>query len=338
MDYKIDCKRWGRFFSVPCCVVDDYIRLSDGDFVKVLLCILCSDTQQISSQALAQKAGVSEDKAEDAIIHWAGLGVISAKTVEGKTIETVQVQTAVSNNAKPVQQVEAINPAKNSVDAKTRVKYSTREIAEKIEKSEELKALYDDIQKVFKRTINGTEMAAILNLYEYYNYSAASILMIAEYCMSIGKGRMAYIETVAKNWFEQGVCSYSEVEAQIIRQTELRSYQSRVMQIFGLENKLTKRQRELIQKWDSMGFSFDMLEIAYEKCMNATNKLNFGYINKILENWSGKHIMTPQQVDEDDSRFSNSKNKKQKSEEKKTSYDLDQWEQYAMNFDPTKNS
>lgn len=346
MDYRIDIKRWGRFFSVPCSVVDDYIRLSDGDYVKALLCMLCSDSPVVSTEQLAERAGITAEKAEEAVIHWAGLGVISAETLDGKAVEknaavsvpTVSKTEPAQVSDAPIQNVEAINPAKNSVDAKTRVKYSTREIAEKIEKSEELKALYDDIQSVFKRTINGTEMAAILNLYEYYNYSAASILMIAEYCTSIGKGRMAYIETVAKNWFEQGICSYSEVEAEIIRQCRLRSYESKVMHIFGMENKLAKKQRELIHKWRDMGFSLDMLEIAYEKCMNSTNKLSFGYINKILENWSGKQILTPQQVDEDDRKFLNRSPQSADNSDKQnkdTSYDLDEWERFAMNFDPT---
>lgn len=333
MDYKIDCRQWGRFFSVPCSVVDDYILISDGDFVKVLLCLLCSNSQVVSTEQLGAMAGVSAEKAEDAIIHWAGLGVVSAETVDGRVVE--QNKSAVIPKVTPVQNVEAINPARNSIDAKTRIKYSTREIAEKIDGSEELKALYDDIQTVFKRTINGTEMAAILNLYEYYNYSAASILMIAEYCMSIGKGKMAYIETVAKNWFELGICSYAEVEAEIIRQNEVMSFERQAMRTFGLDNKPTKKQKEYIQNWRNMGFSLEMLEIAYEKCMDSTNKLSFAYINKILESWSGKAILTPEQVDEEDKKHSAGRKKKPE-KNKKTSYDLDEWERYALNFNPNK--
>lgn len=333
MEYNIDFKRWGRFFSVPCSVVDEYISLCDGDFLKVLLSILCSNSQTISTEQLADKLGISDEKVEDAIIFWTGLDVISAeKNVEIK--QTIKIQKSVKPaESKSLQQtVGAINPSKNSVDAKTRVKYSTREISEKIENNDELKALFDNIQTVLSRTINGTEMAAILNLYEYYNFSAASILMIAEYCVSIGKNRMAYIETVAKNWFEKGICSYSEVEQEIIRQGENRSFELKVMNIFGLDNRLTKKQRELIAKWRDMGFSLDMLEIAYEKCMNNTNKLSFAYINKILENWSGKDIMTPKQVDEDDLKYVSKKPKIDSTTSKDTSYDLNEWEKYAMSL------
>lgn len=337
MNYKIDCKHWGRFFSVPCSVVDNYILVSDGDFVKVLLCILCSNTNLISTDELAKQAGVSEERAEDAVIHWANLGVISAETADGRAI-AVQAQVQAVPEVKAANsKTKAVSSANSSTDAKTRVKYSTREIAEKIDSSDELKALFDDIQGILKRIINGTEMAAILNLYEYYDYSAASILMIAEYCMSLGKGKMAYIETVAKDWFNQGICSYAEVEAEIIRQSAQRSFEAKVIRAFGIENKITKRQREFIKNWRDMGFSVEMLEIAYEKCMNATNKLNFGYINKILENWSGKNIKTPAQVDEDDSAYSK-KTKSDRQDNKDASYDLSEWEKYALNFNPAQKN
>ena len=336
MDYKIDCKHWGRFFSVPCSVVDDYILVSDGDFVKVLLCILCSNTNLISTGDLARQSGVSEERAEDAVIHWTNLGVISAETVDGKSAAVKPRIESVKKSEASYLKSGEVNGVKNAAHAKTRVKYSTREIAEKIDSSDELKALFDDIQRVLKRIINGTEMAAILNLYEYYDYSAASILMIAEYCMSLGKGKMAYIETVAKDWFAQGICSYAEVEAEIIRQSAQHTFETKVIRAFGIENRITKRQREFIQNWRNMGFSVEMLEIAYEKCMNATNKLNFGYINKILETWSGKNIKTPAQVDEDDSAFTKKINADRR-DNKDTSYDLSEWEQYAMNFNPVKS-
>ncbi|MBQ9375189.1 MAG: DnaD domain protein [Ruminococcus sp.] len=336
MDYKIDIKQWGKFFSVPCSVVDDYILISDGDFVKVLLCILCSNSDLVSTDKLAKQAGVSADKAEDAIIHWAGLGVISAQSVDGRKV-AVNATPKVVKTSTPVSTVEAISPSKSRTDAKTRVRYSTREIAEKIDANDELKALYDDMQTVLKRPINATDMAAILNLYEYYNFSAPSILMIAQYCTDKGKGRIAYIETVAKNWFDKGICSYAEVEAEIIRLEQLQTYENKILNAFGITNKITKRQREFIQSWNDMGFSPEMLEIAYEKCMDNTNKLNFGYINKILQNWSGKNIKTPKQVHDDDKSYTGGKKSKVDTKAKDTSYNLKDLEKLVMNYDPTSN-
>ena len=61
MKYTFDCDRWGSSFSVPSKVVDKYIKLSDGDFVKVLLCILCSTERECDSAKLPEKSGLSEN-------------------------------------------------------------------------------------------------------------------------------------------------------------------------------------------------------------------------------------------------------------------------------------
>lgn len=345
MIYRIDCDYWGRFFSVPCSVVDEHIRLSDGNFVKVLLCVLCSNSREVDTAELAKQAGVSELIAHDSIIYWTERGVIKAVSKDGREVkQSVPAVNQKATTAIPAQatvketasEVEAINPVGNSVAAKAHVKYTPKELAEKAEKNEDIKLLINDIQKTLCRTINATEMAGLINLHEYYGFSAASILMIAEYCYQLGKDRFAYIETVAKNWFERGIVSYADIENEIIKQSEIKSYQNRAAKIFGIEDKLSKKQREYIEKWNSMGFNLEMLEIAYEKCMNSKNKLSLNYINGILENWSGKSIKTPQQVEADDVKFSGGTTKKinNKTENKNTSYDLDELEQFALNFNP----
>ena len=338
MRYRISCDRWGRFFTVPCSVVDDYIKLSDGEFVKVLLCILCSNSNVADTEQLAVQAGVSEQTAHDAIIYWAGRGVISAESDDGSAVKslenTVSSQTQ-SKTAAPVSTVEAIDPGRNFGAVKSMVKYSPKELAEIAEKNQEIKMLINDIQNTLCRTINATETAGLINLYEYYGFSAASILMIAEYCHQLGKDRFAYIETVARSWFERGIVSYSDIEAEIIRQSKISSYQNKAAKVLGLESKPSKRQREYIDKWNEMGFSTEMLAIAYEKCMDSKNKLSFSYIDGILKNWAGKSIKSPEQVADDDKRFSQSAAKKQGGDKnKETSYDLDEWEQFAMNYNP----
>ena len=79
MKYTFDCDRWGSSFSVPSKVVDKYIKLSDGDFVKVLLCILCSTERECDSAKLAEKSGLSENTVIDAVTHWVSLGVITTE-------------------------------------------------------------------------------------------------------------------------------------------------------------------------------------------------------------------------------------------------------------------
>lgn len=330
MIYRIDCSRWGRFFSVPCSVVDEYIKISDGAFIKVLLCILCSSRNIIDTEAVADQAGVSQQTVSDSILYWSGLGVITASDEKGNEVVSAKTVNAPSDT-------DSTAAAEKKL-SKSAVRYSPKDLSEKINKNEELKLLANDVQKILGRPINASETAGLLNLYEYYGFSAASVLMIVDYCHKLGKDRFAYIERVAKDWFERGIVSYADVEAEIINQSRIKSYQYKASNTFGMSSKPSKKQLEYFEEWRLMGFSIEMLEIAYDKCMNVKNELNFSYIDGILKNWAGKAIKTPEQVSEDDKRFTSGNKRKYnpKTENKDASYNLDEWERYAMNFDPNK--
>ena len=73
----------------------------------------------------------------------------------------------------------------------------------------------------------------------------------------------------------------------------------------------------------------------YNKCVDNTNKLNYKYIDTILSNWAGKSITTPEQVTHEDEKYHTSK--KNKNTNKQTSYNLDDFEKFAMNFDLEKS-
>ena len=57
MKYTFDCDRWEQF-SMPSKVVDKYIKLSDGDFVKIAsLHTLFNGTMNATVQSLREKSG-----------------------------------------------------------------------------------------------------------------------------------------------------------------------------------------------------------------------------------------------------------------------------------------
>lgn len=343
MKYTFDCDRWGSSFSVPSKVVDKYIKLSDGDFVKVLLCILCSTERECDSAKLAEKSGLPENTVIDAVTHWVSLGVITTERSDtAKPAQIKAVSTPVSEpetKTEPVSKVEAVAPKRQSVSNKLCIRYKNSEILEKQQKDPNLAHLFDEIQTVLQRTINGTEQGELLALYEYYRFDAASILLAAEYCVSLEKHSVSYLVTVMRGWFEQDICTYQQIEQEIIRLSNIKKYEFKILKIFGQTAKPSKQQLEFIEKWRTMGFTVEMLEIAYNKCVDNTNKLNYKYIDTILSNWAGKSITTPEQVTHEDEKYHTSKKNKNtnKNTNKQTSYDLDDFEKFAMNFDLEKS-
>lgn len=324
--YKIDFDRWGRFFNVPCNIVDEHLRLADGDFVKVLLCILSGSSSSVDSAELAKLSGVKEPRVNDAVHYWADLGVIKVEGIKQSE------RPAVAVSAAAVKKEPA--PAKEK-PVRTSLIYSPRELANKLNENEDLKFVVTEYEKIKGTVIKDNEIMGFINLIEYYGFDAQSLMLLIEYCHKLEKHSIAYLEKMAKDWFDRNIVSYPEVEAEIIRQSMIRSYEYKAAKAIGLEGKPSANQSEKIRQWNEKGISIDMLKIAYDKCMDAISKPSFRYIAKIVDSWFAEGLTSVQAVKEHDTaKAGKQTDKASKGENENTSYDLDEWERFAKSFDP----
>ena len=299
------------------------------NYLKVLLCILSSATRDIDSQSITQATGLDEDIIEDAIVHWTSLDVL--KLVE-QSESTIPAAVQVAEKTVPVSAVESIKPTSKAVDRKIVVSYSIQEINEKAQKDPELKHLFDEIQGYISNTINGKELGMLTDLYETYHYDVPTILIAAEYCNTLGKYSVHYLSKLLMDWYEHDLCTYDEVEAEIIRRTEYNTYESTVRRCFGLTNKLTTKQTEYVEKWKQCGIDESLLNIACEKCLDGTGgKINFKYIDQVISSWVNKGIKTPEQVAADDASHKG-KNTKFAASAKENSFSVEKLERLVKNY------
>ena len=329
MKYTFDVDSWGGHFSVPCSVATEYLKTSDGNYLKVLLCILSSSTRDIESQSIIQATGLDEDIIEDAVVHWTGLGVLK---LVGQSESIVSAAVQSEDNNIPVSAVESVKPLSKAVDRKIIVSYSTKEINEKAQKDPELRHLFDEIQNYINNTINGKELGILTDLYETYHFDVPTILIAAEYCNTIGKYSIQYLSKLMIDWYEHDLCSYDEVETEIIRRTEYNTYENTVRRCFGLTNKLTTKQTQYVEKWKQSGIDESLLNIACEKCLDGTGgKINFKYIDQVISSWVNKGIKTPEQVAADDATH-RGKNSKFAASAKDNSFSVERLEQLVKNY------
>ena len=292
------------------------------------MCLLCSDSCSADTAELAERAGVSEKTADEAVRFWCEAGVIS---LAGQGNDSPAAEPAFSE-MKP--------ETKASPRAEKSIRYSPKELAAEIENNTELKYLTEEYEKLKGRPIRDQEILSFINITQYYEFSAPSVLLIMEYCKRLDKLSAAYIETLVKEWYSSGITDYKDVESKIISQSGLHSYEGKVRRAFALDGKLSKSQQQLVAKWHDMGYSIEMLEIAYDRCMDNKNKLSFPYIDAIINSWISKGIKTPKQAEKELEEFSTaSKTKRSTAGDKSSSsYDIDEWEQFAKNFDLKKRN
>ncbi|WP_028510775.1 DnaD domain protein [Ruminococcus sp. NK3A76] len=307
MEVKLGFSMLGRVFMMPASVVDEYIKISTGEQIKVLMCIYCLGSEKIRTEDIAGMAGVSEQTVREAVIHFSKLGVFTASGLTGAEAEPAQeIKPALQPAAGiPVQTVRAdeITPVTRDTSRNAKVRYTPREIAAKIEQDNALNGLMQSMEQLMGRQLTHSNVGDVLEMYEHLELDPASILMIAEYCKSLDKCRTAYILRVAQEWFDEGISEFDAVERKIINLGRYNSFEAKIKRLIGLDGAATKKQRTYIASWQDMGFDFDMVRLAYEQNIDNTGKLSFPYMDKILHGWQEKGIHTPAQAEQAGKKF-----------------------------------
>ena len=321
MEFQIELSALGRLFMLPAAVVDEHLKSLSGDSIKVLLCVYCLGKGKIDSGEISKLSGVSEDNVQTSLETLAGCGLIKLAGFEYK--ETPFKQT----DLKLIGGEKAIKGTQRELKKMARVRYSPKELAQKIDSDSDLKMLCESMEELLAKPLTHSNLGDIVEMYEHLELSPAVIMMIAEYCKGRGKTASAYILKVAANWFEEGISDFESVERKIINSTNYFSFESKLKRIIGIETNTTKKQREFFEKWQMYGFSDDMLELAYDKTVNNCDRFSIAYMNKILTSWFENGIKTPLQAEQENNAH------KAESSDKSRERIVDEYEAYLNSLD-----
>lgn len=314
MEYFLNSGIWSSVFAVPDTVVDNYIKLANEASIKVLLYVLKNNGQKIDEKRISDTLNISVSSVQEAFVFWENANVFTKISV--KTDEQIKEK-------KNVMRTVLSEPVKKSVKCDNNM--NPTEIAERVEKSEEIKILFLMTEKDYGRPLNHTEQRTLIWIHDYLGLSTDVILMLAAYCISIDKGNIHYIETIAADWAEREINTLERAQQEIKRLAEFNGFNGRIMRIFGMSRKPTSKQQEFIDSWRDKGYSFELIEYAYEKTIERIDKLNFPYINKILENWHQNGFFTKEQIDM-------GQKQKKESDNKEYSFNMDDIKSLSNNF------
>lgn len=334
MDYEINPKCWEQVFAVPVCVVDEFSKLASGKAIKVLLYFLRHRDALNDAANLAQNLKIDVEEIEDILLFWEQVHVLSKSTInsEKNLIPSPVIsskKTIPSEHATPKQpplpsQTPSVKPPANKM-------LSPKEIAQRIEESEEIRYLLASAETFMGHLLNYTEQRSFIWIHDFLNLSADVIMMLLEYCRISGKISVNYIQRMAITWNEKCIETHEEAEREIALLMERNTLRGQVISAFGLSvNKLSEKQDKFVSQWTQWQVNEDMLSLAYDQCIDTIHKLSFAYINSILEKWHTKGLHKKEDILKE---ISNGKKyfKEKLSKEDEHSYDINKFDALAVN-------
>ncbi|MGN1416394.1 MAG: DnaD domain protein [Oscillospiraceae bacterium] len=274
MKYKIN---WdGGVFAVPDCAADS-LKLASGKAVKVLLYIL----RYKSEEGICEALGISGEDLEDALSYWRSVGVMYS---EGE-------QPAVKEAPAAAQKAPTALP-------KAAKAVSAEEIAARIGESAEIKTLLESIEGSVARPLTFDDQRTVIWIYDHLGLPPEVILMLVNYCVGIGRANMHYIEKTAVSWADEGIDSSAAADAKILVLQKNNTLSAKCASRMNLNRKLTSRENEYVAKWAAAEADIELIMNAYERTVDATGKVSFPYMNKMIAEWTANGVKTSAEADE----------------------------------------
>lgn len=293
--YKINLGVWGRVFAVPSCVAER-LKLINGEHLKVLLYILNSSGRAVEPEEIAEMTGVGVGTVSDALIFWENMEIISS--IDGEimpaegTPEPVAVPVSAEEPVTSAPKKDAVIRAKLTSDTQ----FPPKEIAAAVNADESFRYLCQFFEKLSGRPTKHSERNLLMVITEEIGLKTEVAIMLIEYCFSVDKATPAYMKSVAMDWHECGIDSVIKADERIQQLKTRNTLENKLRVKFRMQSAFSAKQKEYINGWAELEIPDELIDEAYDKTLNQTGKLSFGYMDKILRSWLEKGYLTVEQT------------------------------------------
>lgn len=293
MPYEINFGVWGSIFAVPTAVADRCLKFCTEQQLKVLLLALRQGQSPVDTAGIAARLGLTEPEVEDCLQYWQESELFTPHTA---------AQAPQSPPPAEIPHTAAPKPAEGQViTVRARGHLSPAEINTLLREDKQFSALSAELETARGSVLSPSEREILAYLYSSLELSPDYLLVAAAYCREKGKKKLSYLEKMVAGWLEDGIDTYEKAEQNIRRLTRQENDEERVRRLFGLpERALTAKEKACVARWFGEYMTPEiLLKPAYDRAVEATGKVSFAYIDKILAAWAAKGITTAEAAEAD---------------------------------------
>lgn len=157
------------------------------------------------------------------------------------------------------------------------------------------------VENFLNRPLKSAEIQLLIYLFDTLHFSKDLILHLYEYCLSLGKSNVKYIQTVALSWAENHVTTPEEAQA---LSADYSSTHTAISKALGIHRALAGIECQYIKRWqDEWGMDLSVILEACNRTLLSIQKPDFKYIDGILKNWHKEDVHTLQDIAQCDEKF-----------------------------------
>ena len=282
--------------------IDNYMKDANDAQLKIYLYLLrrLGSGQATSVSEIADFFNHTEREVLRSLKYWEKLKLLAIEYDESKNVSGIRF---LKGTDEPVTEKTEETPAEKA-DPYKKPSYSADQLSA-FKNKENIRQLFFIAESYMGRQLSVSDMKSILYLSDCLHFSDDLIDYLLQYCVDRGKKDFKYIEAVALNWAQSGVTTPKQAE-KFAAKYDKSVYT--IMKELGKNNTPTKKELEYIVRWTKeYGFSQDIIAIACERTVLATDSHRFEYAEGILSNWKKEDVHHKSDIQRIDAQYQKSR-------------------------------
>lgn len=276
-----------NYFVVENSFVDKYLCEANGSFVKVYLYTLRhAEEDGITLAGIASALNLLESDVVRAFKYWHKEDVVKFEQHSNGEycIDFLDIsadETEKEAKADTASELRASMPH-------TAVMYTKSDINNYMKNNDGIRHMFLISSQLLNRVLSDNDRKILFSFYDYLKMPVEVIFTLLEYCASIGKTNMRYIERVAYSWADSGIDTLSKASAFVKEKTEYNALTKKYKEMFKITGRdFTDTEEQLLKSWIyDLKADDDAIKNAYEATVANTGKIAFKYMDAILRNSS----------------------------------------------------
>lgn len=164
--------------------------------------------------------------------------------------------------------------------------------------------LVGEVQRCLGKVLSTEELKLLLSMVEYLGLPAEVVNILVHYCVersrARGAGRMPSLRTVEKEayrWADDQIDTVEKAAAYMQNESARSCRMAELCRLLGITGRrLTPSEERYLQSWIDMGFSDEVIALAYDKTCENTGALTWKYMSRILESWNSQGLSSLDQI------------------------------------------
>lgn len=286
---SIKIKSLSQTFAVYNAFVDKYMKDANAAFVKVYLFILRHSLSgnEISLDSIASGCDLLKSDVVSALKYWANNKLISYENNQVCIMhlcDDEKSECEIVTDASELSAVGDRDEKKHYPSNSYSSNYKASEVIKTVTSNESLAHLFVIIGQLLNKNLNANDYKTIYGFIDHLQLPNQVVIILFEYCVSLKKTSMRYIEQVAISWADNGIntpeLAIEHVKRLTGENSVLKEYKKK-FKISGRE--FSDTEEKMLLSWiNELKADDELIMKAYDITVLNTGKVLFKYMDAII--------------------------------------------------------